>query len=241
VEVYDSVAKEWFPADPSSGLVGTDQWMKGRVAFGKRATLNPLTEDMIVPFAIFAADAEGKFTINRTQHYLVEQFIRLYKNEFHDQRAWQQWTAALDFLDGRVAGAFAGNVNLHDSEAEIDSLALTYEELRAIAQETTANPIFIFHPDEFWLNLHHFLYVLGRSENKTLDSARKAVVGAPADQDQGLAKLHPEQRVTWREAVSFYAKELSRKRRGLRRSFARDYDRTGPGGRREVSQRCFCR
>ena len=28
------------------------------------ATLNPITEDMIVPFAIFAADENGKFTIN---------------------------------------------------------------------------------------------------------------------------------------------------------------------------------
>src|SRR6058998_3261037 len=36
LELYDSTANEWFPADPSSGLVGLDEWMKGRVWFGKR-------------------------------------------------------------------------------------------------------------------------------------------------------------------------------------------------------------
>ena len=45
---------------------------------------------------------------------------------------------------------------------------------------TRTTPIFIFHADEFWLNLHHFLYVLGRSANKTRDSSREAVVHAPA-------------------------------------------------------------
>lgn len=71
--------------------------------------------------------------------------------------------------------------------------------------------IFIFHSDEFWLNLHHFLYVLGRAENKTRDSSRSAVVNAPKDQEQGLAKLSEAERAIWREAVSFYAKDLSKK------------------------------
>jgi hypothetical protein len=83
LELYDSVANEWFPADPASGLIGTEEWMKGRVWFGKRVTMNPITEDMIVPFAVFAADADGKFTINRTQHYLLDEFDRLYSKLAH--------------------------------------------------------------------------------------------------------------------------------------------------------------
>ncbi|HET6892150.1 MAG TPA: hypothetical protein VFH31_13690 [Pyrinomonadaceae bacterium] len=72
-------------------------------------------------------------------------------------------------------------------------------------------PIFIFHTDEFWLNLHHFLYVLGRVQNKAPDTSREAVVGAAADQDSGLAVLTPEERKTWAEAVSAYASDLSKK------------------------------
>src|SRR6185436_7717343 len=75
----------------------------------------------------------------------------------------------------------------------------------------TKQTIFIFHSDEFWLNLHHFLYVLGRAENKTRDSSRSAVVNAPKDQEQGLAKLSAAEQATWREAVSFYANDLSKK------------------------------
>src|SRR5262245_7993839 len=131
LELYDSKANEWFPADPSSGLVGTEEWMKGRVWFGKRVTLNPITEEMIVPIAIFAADSEGKFTINRTQHYLVDEFDRLYGGKLHRQTAWKQWVTMLDLLDDKVAGAFAGDVNLHEYEKQIDEIALTFEQLRA--------------------------------------------------------------------------------------------------------------
>jgi hypothetical protein len=71
--------------------------------------------------------------------------------------------------------------------------------------------IFVFHSDEFWLNLHHFLYVLGRAANKTRDSSRAAVAEAPKDQEQGLARLTAAEQLIWREAVSSYANELSKK------------------------------
>ncbi|HYV09687.1 MAG TPA: hypothetical protein VE980_02160 [Pyrinomonadaceae bacterium] len=81
----------------------------------------------------------------------------------------------------------------------------------ALGQPASRTKIFVFHTDEFWLNLHHFLYVLGRAQNKTRDSSRSAVVNAPNDQEQGLAKLTDAERATWREAVSFYANDLSKK------------------------------
>jgi len=74
-----------------------------------------------------------------------------------------------------------------------------------------SKPIFIFHTDEFWLNLHHFLYVLGRAQNKTSDASREAVIGAPADQEKGLAALTASERNVWKEAVSAYASGISKK------------------------------
>src|SRR5688500_19923083 len=74
-----------------------------------------------------------------------------------------------------------------------------------------ANPIFVFHTDEFWLNLHHFLYVLGRAENKERDTAREAVAGAPVDQESGLQKLTADEQKIWREAVTSYAAGPSKK------------------------------
>lgn len=74
-----------------------------------------------------------------------------------------------------------------------------------------AGAIFVFEQDEFWLNLHHFLYVLARAQNKERDAARTAVAGAAADQEQGLAKLKPAEQAAWREAVTAYARGLAKK------------------------------
>jgi hypothetical protein len=74
----------------------------------------------------------------------------------------------------------------------------------------TATPIFRFETDGFWLNLHHFLYVLGRVEAKMPDITREAVAGAPADEAEGLKTLTDAERRAWREAVTVYAGGLSK-------------------------------
>ena len=72
------------------------------------------------------------------------------------------------------------------------------------------SPIFRFETDGFWLNLHHFLYVLGRVEAKLPDITREAVAGAPADEMEGLKTVTDAERQAWREAVSAYANGLSK-------------------------------
>lgn len=81
----------------------------------------------------------------------------------------------------------------------------------AVLAAQTATPIFRFETDGFWLNLHHFLYVLGRVEAKMPDITREAVAGAPADEAEGLKTLSDAERRAWREAVSVYANGLSRR------------------------------
>jgi hypothetical protein len=71
--------------------------------------------------------------------------------------------------------------------------------------------VFRFEPDEFWLNLHHFLYVLGRAEGKTRDSTREVVARAPEEVQRGLSSLPEEERKTWREAEHAYATGVSQK------------------------------
>jgi hypothetical protein len=75
----------------------------------------------------------------------------------------------------------------------------------------TSAPIVTFFADDFWLNLHHFLYVLGRAENKTPDSGRDGVNQAPLDQDRGLATLSTSDQQIWRESVTAYAAGLSKR------------------------------
>jgi len=88
-------------------------------------------------------------------------------------------------------------------------MRVTILALTLLAQ--SAGPIFRFEADGFWLNLHHFLYVLGRAEAKVADSRRESVAGAPADQAEGMKLLSETERQTWREAVTLYAGTLSMK------------------------------
>lgn len=71
-------------------------------------------------------------------------------------------------------------------------------------QPTPSSP-FRFSADDVWLNLHHFLYVLGRAEAGMPDASRRAVADAPADQARGLETLTPAERATWQAAVTTYA------------------------------------
>lgn len=80
----------------------------------------------------------------------------------------------------------------------------------AVAEDPAPAPIFRFTSDGFWLNLHHFLYVLGRVEAGMPDAERRAVAGAPEDEERGLAELSPEERARWRAAVAAYAAGPSR-------------------------------
>lgn len=71
--------------------------------------------------------------------------------------------------------------------------------------------VFRFETDGFWLNLHHFLYTLGRAEAKEQDATGGAVKGAPAEVEQGLPSLTEGERQQWRAAVTAYAGGLSKK------------------------------
>ena len=79
------------------------------------------------------------------------------------------------------------------------------------SQPAPSSPLFRIETGEFWLNLHHFLYVLGRAPGKTPDTLREAVAGAPAEAERGLATLSPDERKIWADAVAGYARELSQK------------------------------
>lgn len=131
IEVQDRETGEWFPADPSMGVIGEKEWLAARFGFGNRFTLDPTSEDMVVPFALFAEDGEGNLTENRTAHYVIDGFDGLYSGRLQELEAWADWVRLVDELDDQALGAFQGRVNLHDHAAEIDALAATYEALRA--------------------------------------------------------------------------------------------------------------
>ncbi len=76
----------------------------------------------------------------------------------------------------------------------------------AVAQ--SAAPIFEFR-NGFWVNLHSFLYVLGRAANGERDATRTAVENAPRDLE-GFDAVSADDQAAWRQAVAFYQDSLSK-------------------------------
>lgn len=133
VEIFDERNNEWVPADPSMNVIGVEQWLKARVWFGKRVTIDTVfTRDMIVPFAIFVvSDTSKRFMVDsRTQHYLIDGFNKLYNNKLSQLPAWSQWVAGLKELNDVASQAFSGKMNLHEYDDKIAALVKTYDDLK---------------------------------------------------------------------------------------------------------------
>ena len=88
------------------------------------------------------------------------------------------------------------------------ALALGLVPLPAHAQFQQAAP-FRFTTDAFWLNLHQFLYVLGRAHSGNADAKSSAVSTAGPDEERGLKSMNAEDAGTWRRAVEMYAQGAS--------------------------------
>jgi len=78
------------------------------------------------------------------------------------------------------------------------------------AAQAVENRWFSIHTDDFWLNLHHYLYVLARAHNGTSDASQPAVAGVLEDEQQGLATVSDEERSAWNAAVMTYQEGLGR-------------------------------
>jgi len=72
-----------------------------------------------------------------------------------------------------------------------------------------ADSLFTFR-SEFWSNLHHFLYVLGRARAGFPDAKREAVRHAVDDVD-GMDGLDKADLLAWDAAVAYYQDTFSRK------------------------------
>ncbi|MEI9809818.1 MAG: transglutaminase-like domain-containing protein, partial [Bacteroidota bacterium] len=131
VEIYDKKNDLWQPADPSMGVIGVTDWLKARVWFGERKTIDTaITNEMIVPFAIFVTAEKNTPVKSRTAYYLADQFNALYKGRLSGLPEWKDWTTAVNGLTEPAKNAFLGKENLHTHGEDIGKLAAAYERLK---------------------------------------------------------------------------------------------------------------
>ncbi|MCA0377298.1 MAG: transglutaminase-like domain-containing protein [Gemmatimonadetes bacterium] len=141
LEVYDDAADRWFPADAAYGVVGEPAWAAARLSLERRpaprvAAVGPIAADMVVPFVVAAGvRRSGPYDIDRTRHYLVDAFDRIYGGKASALPSWPAWVRDVEALSVHARAAFAGQTNLHAHTADIAALAATYERLRREALE----------------------------------------------------------------------------------------------------------
>ena len=131
LEVFDEKNNKWEPVDPSMNVIGTEQWLKARAWFGDRITIDTsITNDMIIPFAIFVVGDNFQLTQDRTVHYVSSSFNQLYKNQLAILKSWNTWNQQLSFLTLHAKAAFEGKENLHLYADKISLLIDTYHTLK---------------------------------------------------------------------------------------------------------------
>lgn len=131
LEVLDEQTGKWEPVDPSMNVIGTEQWLKARAWFGQRITIDTsITNDMIVPFAIFVVGDNFQLTEDRTKYYVVDGLNQLYKGALSKLNNWQSWQEQIAVLAPLAKAAFEGKSNLHLQTDKIAKLATTYQTLK---------------------------------------------------------------------------------------------------------------
>lgn len=131
VEIYDEKRKSWEPADPATGVIGLTDWLKARVWFGERKTIDTaISNEMIVPFAIFVTGNDKLPVESRSAYYLIDKFDELYGGRLSSLPQWADWTNAVKNLADPSRNAFLGKENLHLYQEVIRRLADTYQALK---------------------------------------------------------------------------------------------------------------
>lgn len=131
VEIYNAGNDTWEPADPSMGVIGLHDWLKARVWFGERKTIDTaITNSMIVPFAIFVTGSNNAPEESRSTYYLIDKFNELYGNRLSGLPEWSKWVQAVNGLTLPARNAFLGQENLHLYQEKIEELAVVYEQLK---------------------------------------------------------------------------------------------------------------
>jgi transglutaminase-like putative cysteine protease len=64
LEVYNDINKTWFPADPSTGIFGTDSLVRMRIGFGERPEV---MKGWIVPFVV-VGEKKKKIIAERSEY-----------------------------------------------------------------------------------------------------------------------------------------------------------------------------
>jgi Transglutaminase-like superfamily len=136
VEIYNKKTNEWEPADPTMAVIGTNDWLKARMSFGLRMTIDTAnSNEMINSVAIFVTDKNHLPDESRTKYYLIDKFDAFYKGRLSKLPVWNDWVNAVNALTEPCKNAFLGKENLHLYQDKVSTVAEAYKELKKVYLE----------------------------------------------------------------------------------------------------------
>ena len=132
LEMFDETSGTWLPVDPTMNVIGVEQWVKARLGFGKRITIDPaISDDMIAPFAVFVTGEKSDSMVeNRSMYYMVEQFDKVYDKELSKLPSWNKWVASIGLLSEHAKLAMESKENFHLYTRQIAELDTIYQDLK---------------------------------------------------------------------------------------------------------------
>ncbi len=131
VEIYNPKTNDWEPADPTMAVIGTDDWLRARMSFGERITIDTAnSNEMINSVALFVTDNKYEPTESRTKHYLIDRFDIFYKGRLSELATWKDWVEAVNALTEPCKNAFMGKENLHLYQDKRANVARAYQQLK---------------------------------------------------------------------------------------------------------------
>ncbi|HKE43490.1 MAG TPA: transglutaminase family protein [Steroidobacteraceae bacterium] len=135
LEIHDERTGEWVPADPSLGIIGTDRWLATRMALATRTppvvpAAAEILKEMIVPITVLVPATKEHAAIDRSQHYLIDEFGNSAGGRVKQLPSWPGWVNGIHEFAPLAAGAFAGKLNLHEHTDLIERLERIYSQLQ---------------------------------------------------------------------------------------------------------------
>jgi hypothetical protein len=130
LEIQDGHSDEWIPADATLGICGVENWMKERMGFGAR---NEVAKDMIVPIMVVVVDGYGRVLIDRSKHYLIDNFTQYAVSKGKRPDLLSEWAQIIDTLSLSAKRAFEGKDNLFKASSLIQKAYDQYERIRTPA------------------------------------------------------------------------------------------------------------
>lgn len=129
IEYYDADQRDWCPLDTSFAILGIESFMEKRLSFHHQSI--PSTEG-IIPFCLFALDANHQPLEERSSDYLIKKFLCSFRKNSSSTVLLEEWEALISELTSLGVKTYKQEVNFHLHQDRVKRFVQVYEEIKQL-------------------------------------------------------------------------------------------------------------